>query len=289
MYDAGREISNIIAIASKEFSDNLMSKRFLLIGIFYIGMAILFTGVVTLAFYVFSDEPALRAAFKPDIVLVYMNMLNFVLALLAIIVSCDSISMERKDRTIYQLLSKPVERSSVVIGKYLGCLSIIAVLFVSSALLAYILTSVLTGIYPSADRLPNVFFAIISMVILFSVYIAAGILISTVTRNPLISIIASLLAWIGFVFSSMIGNLIGYTAVMNTISLFDDPFEYYPIYAKIMVWLDPLSHGIVEQLLDSDLVQVASGLPLWANIVILIGYTCALLLVSIAVIKYQDL
>lgn len=301
-----RDLSNILDIASKEFSDNITSKRFILIGIFYIGAALLLAGLAIVVFYLTmsaynssTDEMQKMTAemiindFRPDIVLSYMNILNIILALLAIIVSCDSISLERKDRTIYQLLSKPVERSSVVLGKFLGNLGVVSVLFVTGATIAYILTAVATGKYPSVDHLPAIAMAILFMVILLAVYVAVGMLISTVTRNPFISIIGSLIIWMGFWFLSTIGNMIGQTIVYNEhqfiIGTASDIFNYYPVYAKVLVWLDPLSHGVMPQILSGMPDQVAAGLPVWANIIVLLLYTCVALLASVLVFERQDL
>jgi ABC-type dipeptide/oligopeptide/nickel transport system permease subunit len=112
-----RELNNILTIAVKEFMDNVKSKRFILIGVLYLGMALLLTGVTVLSF---NGSGAQSSAFKPSFVLGMIDILNIILALLAVIVTADTISIEKKDRTIYQLLSKPVERTTVVLGKFLG-------------------------------------------------------------------------------------------------------------------------------------------------------------------------
>jgi ABC-type transport system involved in multi-copper enzyme maturation permease subunit len=297
------EINNIITIASKEFNDNIKSKRFLVIGIFYIGMALLMAGIVTFIYYGYvnmANEPPSEMhkiqaqyfleSFKPDMVISNLNILNIALALLAIVVSADAISIEKKDRTIYQLMSKPVERNSVIIGKFLGNLAVVSSIFFIGALLGYVLTAILTGRYPGMGEIPTVIAALLSMVLLLSVYVAIGILISAVTKNPFISIVGSMLVWMGLWFSSTIGHVIGDTTVYNKeIFIIGDTFDYYPIYAKILIWIDPLSHGILPQILDSSIAQVAAGLPLWGNIVALLAYTCILLIAAIVLFSYQDL
>lgn len=285
-----REINNAWTIATKEFRDNVLSKRFLIIGIFYVGVAFLLMGITVLGF-MYNRDAYILGGFKPSAVLSTMNMLNFILALLAVIVSSDAISIERKDRTIYQLLSKPVDRSTVVLGKFIGSLSIVSVLFVASAIFAYALTAVLTGIYPSPSDIPAVLAAILSMLILLAVYVAIGMFVSTITRNPLISILGSIMAWMGLLFCGIIGNMLGsISASAGQIFLLGDPFPQYPIYAKVLVWIDPLSHGILDQLLSGDMANaVASGLPLWANIVVLVAYTVLMLAASIEVFKRLDL
>lgn len=290
--DTQTEMNNVWTIASKEFRDNVKSKRFILIGILYMGMALLLMGITILSYHYYSSiAPAgVDMGFKPSQVLSMINMLTFILALLAVIVTADTISIEKKDRTIYQLLSKPVNRSSVVMGKFLGCLGIVSFLFVVSALVAYALTALMTGVYPAAGDIMAVLEAIVSMVILFAVYVAIGILISTITKNPLISIIGAIIVWVGLLFSSIMGKAIGSLTMTDASSLLaTDPFTSYPIYAKALIWIDPSSHGIIDQLLSGGASQVVSGLPIWANVIVLLAYTVVLLLVSIELFNRQDL
>lgn len=282
---SSKEIQNIQTIAAKEFKDNLKSKRFIILGIFYFGFALLLTFAVVMM----TRNTLYAASFKPDMVLSIMNNLNIVLALLAVIVSADTLSMEKKDRTILQLLSKPVDRSSVILGKFIGCLGVVTALFLGSAIFAYLATAVLTGSYPAAGDLLPVAEGLLSMVLMLAVFVAIGVLISTITKNPFISIIGSLLAWIGLWFSSTIGNIVGYNVASQGAMFFLGGFNDYPIYAKILVWIDPLSHGIMSQLLDPTMEQMASGLPLWANVVFLVVYTGVLLILAILLFEYQDL
>jgi ABC-2 type transport system permease protein len=281
--DMQRELNNIFIIAAKEFKDYIKSKRFILVGVLYALMALAIIGIELLMF----NSQGTAAGFKPSSVLSLMDILNIILVLLAVIITADTISVEKKDRTIYQLLSKPVERSTVVFGKFLGCLGVVSFFFASSSLLAYILVIVLTGAYPSVGDVLNVIEVILFMVLLFSVYVALGTLISTVTKNPLISILGGIIAWIALFFSNTIGGMIGYTSLSNgNMMVLGDPFTQYPIYAKALVLIDPISHDLAGFLLGSGLEP--DGMPAWANVIFLLAYVGILLLVSVELFKRQD-
>ncbi|HEY3421637.1 MAG TPA: ABC transporter permease subunit, partial [Methanocellaceae archaeon] len=141
---AKSEITDIMTVASKEFLDDIKSKRLLLIGIFYIGIGLLLSGGVWFMYTKGWLPPAVFTKATPaDIVLSVMNLASILLMILAIILPSDSLSQEKSSRTIYQLLSKPVRRRSVIIGKYLGSLSVISSLFIISAVLSYVLTTAL--------------------------------------------------------------------------------------------------------------------------------------------------
>ncbi|MDI6895860.1 ABC transporter permease [Methanocella conradii] len=284
--DTQKELNSILTIASREFKDYIKSRRFILVGVLYAVMALAIIGI-TLMSYNYSKSMGMAGDFKPVQVLGMMDILNIILVLLAIILTADTISAEKKDRTIYQLLSKPVERSTVIMGKFLGCLGVIIFFFVSSSIIAYAITVVFTGIYPSPGDLMGALEVIAFMAILFAVYVALGILISTVTKNPLISILAGIIVWIALFFSNTIGNMIGSLSLMDEgMIVFGDSFSQYPLFAKAMVWIDPISHDIVSPLLSGGVDKV--GMPLWANTVFLLAYTGIILFAAIELFNRQD-
>lgn len=291
------ELTDIMTVASKEFLDDLRSKRLLLIGIFYVGIGLLLSGGVWFVYAKGWLPTVFIMATPADIVLNVMSVASIILVILAIILPSDSVSQEKSSRTIYQLLSKPVKRHSVIIGKYLGSLSVISFLFIISAILSYVLTTVLTGVLPGAGRVAIIALALLAMLLLFAVYVAIGILVSTVTRNPLISIVVSLLVWVGFLAIDIAGFILGIFSIMgsiattaaNTSGSVVDAYSLYPWYVKIVMWIDPGSHNVMGQILNGSSSGLVSGLPLWANVVILLAYTGIALAASIVIFERQDL
>lgn len=280
MYDVQREARNIRTIAVKEYRDNIGSKRFIFIGFFYL----LFAVVLSLATGYVSKNT------RPYTVLSLMESLNLIVALLAVIISADSLSLEKKDRTVYQLLSKPVERSSVVVGKFLGCLAVIATLFTACAILAYVLTAIFSGTLPAPGDIIPLIIAIVAENLMLAVYIAIGILVSTVTKNPFISIIASFLAWVVLFMTSTMGNIVGLFSVQENLMLYmGDTFDLYPLYAKAMIWIDPMSHGMVSAILDGNGNAAVAGMPLWTNALFLLAYAGLLVAAAVVLFKNQDI
>jgi len=286
--DTRRELNNVFIIAAKEFKDYIKSKRFLLVGALYAIMALAIIGITLLA-YDQSKYYGMIDLFKPSMVLTLMDYLNIILVLLAVIITADTISGEKRDRTIYQLLSKPVERSTVVLGKFAGCLGVVSFFFATSAMIAYALVVMLTGIYPSAGDVMSVIAVVVFMILMFSVYVALGTLISTVTKNPLISILGGIIVWIAFFFLNTVGELIGsFSASSEGALVIGDTFAVYPIYAKAMVWVNPISHDLVNYILGNS-PSPPVGMPAWANALFLLAYTGILLLSSVELFKRQDI
>lgn len=291
------ELTDILTVASKEFLDDIRSKRLLLIGIFYVGIGLLLSGGVWLVYSKGWASTLFVATTPADIVLNVMSIASIILVILAIILPSDSVSQEKSSRTIYQLLSKPVRRRSVIIGKYLGCLSVISFLYILSAILAYLLTTALTGVLPGIGHLAVIAIALLAMLLLFAVYVAIGILVSTVTRNPLVSIVVSLLVWVGFLAIDIAAFILGVfslmgsavTSTMTTAGSAVDPYSLYPWYVKIIMWIDPGSHNVMTSILNGNASSLTSGLPLWANVLFLLVYTGIALVASIVIFERQDL
>jgi ABC-type transport system involved in multi-copper enzyme maturation permease subunit len=289
------DLTDIMTVASKEFLDDIRSKRLLLIGIFYIGIGLLLSGGVWFV-YAKGMVPMLFITTTPaDVVLGIMSLASIILVILAIILPSDSISQEKSSRTIYQLLSKPVRRRSVILGKYLGCLAVVSSLFIVSAIFSYLLTTLLTGILPGVGRMAAIVLALLAMLLLFAVYVAIGILVSTVTKNPFVSIIVSLLVWVGFLAIDIAGfilaifSMIGNAATTMIGGAGVDAFSLYPWYVKIVMWIDPGSHNVMGQVLNGSTSGLTSGLPLWANVLILLAYTGIILAASVMIFEKQDL
>jgi ABC-type transport system involved in multi-copper enzyme maturation permease subunit len=285
--ETGREINNIFTIAAKEFKDYIKSKRFILIGLLYAVMVLSIIGITLIMFDSYND-PGVLGTLEPSVVLGMMDVLNIILVLLAIIITADSVSVEKRDRTIYQLLSRPVERSSVILGKFVGCLGVVSLFFAVSSLLAYTIVVALTGMYPSAGDFLGVIEVILFMVVLFAVYVALGILVSTVTKSPMASILAGIVVWIALFFSNSIGNLIGYLNPAGGGMMVGDQFSQYPLYAKLLVWIDPISHDLVSTLLGNS-VFPPDGMSAWGNVIFLVAYVVILLLISMGLFKRQDI
>ncbi len=284
-------INNIGTIAAKEFRDNFKSIRFILIGVLYLILALPITVLVIWAFHD-ANAGGVLGAMKPGKELLGMlDGLNLLLVLLAIVVTSDTLSLEKRDRTIYQLLSKPIERSSVIIGKFLGCLGIVSTFFIVITVLAYGLTAIITGAYPSVGDLMTALEALAFMILLFSTYVGIGIFISTLTRNPMISIIGGVLVWIALFFMNIFGKAIGgllMSKESRTIAMLGgDMFSQYPDFVKAIIWSDPISHDIVGVLLNGGTMSM--GLSLWANLAIIIAYTVVFLLATIVIFNRQDI
>lgn len=129
----------------------------------------------------------------------------FYLQLIAIVLTTDAISSEWSSRTLFLLLSKPVSRRALVLGKYLG--SAITVVTVVGVLvtLDYLLAIALIPGSPSGDSIMGFAGALGILLLGCLAFCAVGMFFSTLTRSTVTGILLAMAAWI-FVFP-LIGSL----------------------------------------------------------------------------------
>ena len=137
---------------------------------------------------------------RPDTVKVDWGfVIGYVLSLITILFTFDSISGERERGTLRLMLSNSVPRHTVLMGKFLGALASISVPFTLATLMNLSVIYVSKDVDLGAD-------AWIRLVIIFSIailylclFIALGLLVSSSVQNSVTSLVILLLTWCVFV------------------------------------------------------------------------------------------
>ncbi len=155
-----------------------------------------------------SAEPGeiLSASGTMDWTFVITVLLSFGAGLL----TYKSISGERRDGTLTLVLSNPLSRGTLLLGKYLAALIALAVVFFVAMLISLIaLQSLGTVRFGPDDWMKIGLFGFVGIVYL-SLFVLTGLLCSVFTRGPVLSAVAFLFVWTGLVF--VIPNLGGVLA-----------------------------------------------------------------------------
>ena len=146
----------------------------------------------------------LRAEEPPDMVvrLLHMNLLlsglyvvHFLAVMLAIFASVDTISGEIASHTIQTLISKPVRRWEVLVGKWLGCAAMLALYLVllGSGVLG---STYLQSGYIPPNALPALSLLVLEALVLLSLSLLGGTRLSTLTNGVVLFMVYGL-AFIG--------------------------------------------------------------------------------------------
>jgi Cu-processing system permease protein len=232
----------VITIASKESKDMLFSWRFILLGLLLIVLSIV---SVYVALH-FPPPPNVAATEVEMFLGLASSVSGLPLPVLAVAVSFSAISGEFKSRTLLQLLARPIHRWQIVIGKFIGYLTPLAIVEVITVLLGLILVVSLSKSSFCGQNWGGVAFYFLSLLLMVAFYLAIGIFLSVLTRDPKVSAVSALLTWAAFFFAGAMGDTLGIRAQGEEIMLGIHPatssFAFYPWYAKLLKWLDPITH-----------------------------------------------
>jgi Cu-processing system permease protein len=167
-------MSNLLTIADKEIRDGLRNRWVIAITLLLAALALTLT-------FLGSTPTGTVGASRLAVTIVSLSSLTiFLVPLIALLLSYDAIVGELDRGTLLLLLSYPVARWQVVIGKFLGHLSILAfataVGYGAAAVALIVMDSKAAGLAAFAGMIG-------SSVLLGAVFVAIGYLISAAVRD----------------------------------------------------------------------------------------------------------
>ena len=165
-----------------------------------------------------------------------------VLLLVLPILTMRLFAEERKLRTIELLLTSPIALNEIVMGKFLGVFLLFVALLALTGLVPLTLS-----LFSSFDWRP-ILTAYLGLTLLGSLFLAAGVLASTVTENQIVAAFLSFGLLLLVQLAGALGSILGDTPVANVLSY----LSFYEHY-------DRLFRGLID---TKDLVYFISGLVL---------------------------
>ena len=125
--------------------------------------------------------------------------IGYVLSLIALLFTFDSISHEREQGTLRLMFANSIPRHTVLIGKFLGALISINIPFTLAVLVNLLMISTSSDVHLDAEawgRLGLIFFISLLYIGLF---LALGLLVSARVQRSAVSLVILLLAWVTLV------------------------------------------------------------------------------------------
>ncbi len=108
-----------------------------------------------------------------------------ILLLIVPLLTMRLISEEQKNQTLPLLFSAPVSMTQIILGKYLGVLGFLFILVIMIALMP------LSLILGAAIDLGQLLSALLGLILVLASFAAAGLYMSTLTRQPAIAAVSS--------------------------------------------------------------------------------------------------
>ncbi|MDJ1421602.1 MAG: ABC transporter permease [Candidatus Methanoperedens sp.] len=192
-----KNIRNVVTIAGKEFADSIGSPVFLAL-----------TVTFTLITFVFSYQQGLAAEYMSQMgresTSVLMSglrgisgIITWFAPLIGIALSFDAVIREQKSGSMNVLLTHPVFRDTVILGKLLGSMLILfIVLFVSTVISVGTLLFLFGGVV-STMELTRIALYVMFTFLYVLVFLGIGIILSIVVKDATDSLIYNITIWLG--------------------------------------------------------------------------------------------
>jgi Cu-processing system permease protein len=230
--------SQVLTIAAKEFSDRFRSG-------WVIGCIVVWLAAVCLtSFFGLIQIGKIGFQGYERTVLSLLNLVQYLVPLLALLIGHDLLVGEKEERTLAYLVASGVSRGRVVLGKYIG----VGLALTFSLLLGFGVAGAAIG-YGARDRDFGSFAALaISGLGLGLIFAAIAIAISSLSRSRVQALVFSLLVWGGTVFAFdliALGALVSFVspAAQKEIDIICDPMHVNAVAADVHAAFDAAADG----------------------------------------------
>ena len=294
MSEFSREMYGFAAVVQRELSATLKTRRFIVLGVIFILFAVVgaYYGNLDLGRSMSpasgSPDPKLHTVnYCISVVYSYSDIF---LSILGLGLSFDAITNERTLRTLVQVLVRPVRRSTLLLGKFSAYVMAAGGLFVITTLVLFGALSIFTNRYPSINDFELLLLSMVVLMLYLASFVSLGILISSLTRTNLDSMLGAVFIWVLLLAFAYAGVITGVSAVPTNLSATTDlPYSQFPIYSKVFLWLNPGSHNVAVQSLAGDFSKMTAGLSYVDNIIFLIAIVIVTVLAAYYVFNRADI
>ena len=138
-----------------------------------------------------SDNPFLSIFLSVDVTFVF----KIVLSALAILFAYNTISGEREDGTLKLVLSNPIPRDALVLGKYLGGMLSLFPIVVMSFTLGFVIAYASSATDFDSGDLLRLFIMLVVSLLYVSICYLLGLLLSVWTKEAATTLILSMFIW----------------------------------------------------------------------------------------------
>jgi ABC-2 type transport system permease protein len=199
----GSVFQGLGTVVLKELSDQMSSIRIFVLELLVAAIAFvaLYRAIGRLADTTAEDPFVFLRLFTVDTPPVpsFAGLLGFLIPLVAIGLGFDSVSSEHNRRTLSRVLSQPIYRDALLMGKFLAGMATIGIMLLGLWLLVIGAGLLLLGVPPSGDEVLRSLVFLIIALFYCGVWLALAMLLSIVFRSAATSALVALGLWLFFV------------------------------------------------------------------------------------------
>jgi len=126
----------------------------------------------------------------------WVFIVSMILSFLALVFTYDSVSGEKEDGTLRQILASTTPRHEVLLGKYLGVMVTIGIPLCLGVLISLLIVVGSGVAFFSALDWLKIFLIVLLSVLYLSIFVLLGICVSSRTASPANSMVVLLLIWV---------------------------------------------------------------------------------------------
>lgn len=317
---------SLTALYRKEMADHVTSKRFIIILLLVIAMTIasVYGAVTGITSAVKNAAIDPKASFDASYMFLklyttggssipsYMSLIALIGPFIGLILGFDSINAEKNSGTLNRLVSQPIYRDSIIIGKFLASTTLIAVMVLSTGIAVGCAGFLTSGIKPTGEEIVRVLIFLIYTVIYICFWLAMALLFSVFTRHAATSALASIALWLFFaIFMSLLAGILAnaaypvnteYEQAFNSLNNYNlnlnlnriSPYYLYSEAASVLMnpatrAINAVSYTQLVGALSSYLSLGQSLLLVWPHLVGLLALTFAAFTISYVGFMRQEI
>jgi ABC-2 type transport system permease protein len=208
-------MADLFVVASKEFSDIIRGKRFIIL----LAVFILLLTAAVASTYISETQGVsaplgLSRGFLRSVASGLTMMMAYFAPILGIALGVDAISGEREKGTLKMVLAQPIYRDTFINGKFFGTFLAIF-LAVFTAILVEVSGCILAlGLAPTSDDVVRLTLFVLFSILYTMAYYGIAVLISTVSKKTTVSVIAGVMIWAAFTFIiPIVASFVAYSTV----------------------------------------------------------------------------
>ena len=221
------------ALVRKELADHLKSKRFLIL-LLLIGctsFASLYGAISGLGDAIQSDSNFIFLKLytsSGSSIPSFMSFIALLCPIVGLALGFDAVNSERSNGTLNRLVSQPIYRDAIIVGKFLAGTIVIAIVIFSMGIALGAVGMAATGLVPEVEEVFRILIFLFFTVVYIAFWLAMSILFSVVCRHSATSALASISVWIFFaIFMSLVASIIAnavypvndqYSAMVNSLN-----------------------------------------------------------------------
>jgi ABC-2 type transport system permease protein len=298
-------------VARKEFADHLLSARFTVL-IAVLGVAAAASvyaasgGIQDVAPQVIGAPGLFLGLFTvttDPVPFPFVTLVGFLGPLLGILFGFDAVSGERSQNTLPRLLSHPIHRDEVIIGKFVAGLGVIGLMLTALTVFVSGVGVFRLGISPTGAEVARIAIWLLFTIAYVGFWLAVAILASVTIRRAATAALSVMGVWLtltlfgGLLFQA-IGSVMGgddaLAAARAQVAVSRiSPVTLFQEVTSLL--LDPTQRAVgivtyaqVDRAVVSTLNLVQSVLVVWPQMVAIIAMTCAAFAVAFAAFMRQE-